>query len=313
MNQQGIYHHETTSNWTSTEASSSSSPSNVQQLPLSKLTPSCSRCRSKKLKCRYPDSNSTSCFVCIEKGLSKECRRDVRIARGKRRKGSDLGDAAVSTMSRSNGKLSSSSIEATSRRGEIDLLKKRIDELEKTDGVEMIQDEKAPPCPAISESNTQIDTLSKETKQNSPYGPSYHHNSVMQKETENAARLLEEFAQNSRRGISNNLETSTISRDTAQTKWKKLTTLSERLELIRAAKECPFASDEIIVRELVSVYLFRVNHIAGHVIYAPGYQRAIEAFLSMSVEEIVMSNIFIDPCCLSTMMLVVSFKSGQAD
>lgn len=281
-------------------SSSSSSPPLNAPLPLSKLTPSCGRCRSKKLKCRYPDSNSTSCFVCIEKGLGNECRRDVRIARGKRRKGSDAGE--VDLMSKSIARLNN--VEAASRRVEIRSLQKRIEELERMDAI-FQQNEKALPSPSISESNTQTNTLS-ETHQSSPYGRVVQRMSGKQKETEDAAKLLEEFAQNHRRGgLSKDAEKSTISRDTAQTKWRKLTTLSERLELIRAAKECPIASDAVVVRELVSVYLFRVNHIAGHVIYAPGYQRAVEAFLSMSVEEIVMSNIFVDPCCLSTMMLVL--------
>lgn len=46
-----------------------------------KLTPSCSRCRAKKLKC----DTQQPCSNCIAKGLEAECRKDQRIPRGRKR------------------------------------------------------------------------------------------------------------------------------------------------------------------------------------------------------------------------------------
>lgn len=52
-----------------------------QDIDPRKLTPSCSRCRVKKLRC----DTQQPCSNCITKGLENECRKDQRIPRGRKR------------------------------------------------------------------------------------------------------------------------------------------------------------------------------------------------------------------------------------
>ncbi|UZJ55102.1 hypothetical protein CBS101457_004422 [Exobasidium rhododendri] len=285
--------------------------------PVAKLTPSCSRCRSKKLRCHFTDSNrSSACMNCLTKGLEDQCHRDVRIARGKKRARSDMNAVAQpSDQSGLKGKMKEIEMDP---RVEISILRKRVAELEKLE-----RDCRKPLSPPSTGDELMRDTLTP-SGSNSPgetaptavpaaaataeasSSPSSI-GAMKRNDIEEAAILLEDFAANgaTRNGSGTGKSSVNLPPDTPQRKWQNLTALPERLQLLQQAKECPYASDGLIVRELVSVYLYRVNHLAGHVIYSPGFQRAVEAFLSMSVEEVVTSKIFIDPCCLSTLMLVL--------
>lgn len=63
------------------DGSSSARLNDDEPIDPRKLTPSCSRCRAKKLKC----DTLQPCSNCIAKGLEAECKKDQRIPRGKKR------------------------------------------------------------------------------------------------------------------------------------------------------------------------------------------------------------------------------------
>lgn len=279
----------------------STSRTNAIGLQRVKLTPSCARCRSKKLKCRYADKGATSCNICLERGIGNECHRDVRMTRGRRIRLSETESSNATADVVTFTPEQQGDVQMTNRRAEIALLRRKLWELESLE-----RESSKPITPSPSDRNTHSTSSLDGQSGSSSSHPAV--NRYTQRQDEDVAHILEDFAAHGAR-VTHSVplaSTSTLPRDIAQNKWQKVASLDERLELLRAAKQCRFASDEVIVRELVSVYLYRVNHLVGHVIYSPGYRRAIEAFLSMSIEEIVMSKIFIDPCCLATMMLVVS-------
>jgi hypothetical protein len=265
--------------------------------PRLKLTPSCSRCRTKKLKCRYSDGNTVCCIICEEKGLGDECHRDVRMSRGKRIKLS-AGEVIDPTP---NKQKHSSTSEASDRQAKMQALRRKLKELESLE-----RDDTKPMTPESSEHYYPRSSSSMESQTWSTGDAAGRVAIKKPTKSESVALSLEDYVVHGKekRGQSGS-SSSTLPRDVAQNKWQKAATIDERLNLLRAAKQCQFASDEVVVRELVSVFLYRVNHLVGHVIYSPGYQRAAEAFMSMSVEECVMSKAFVDPCCLSTMMLVL--------
>lgn len=285
---------------------SSAATATISSLPLSKLTPSCSRCRSKKLRCQFLDTNSTSaCNNCLSKGLGDDCHRDVRVARGKRRMDSSARQTDASCLDRQT---------------EMAYLRGRIEELEQMD-----RSTRKPPSPAstseelaqggstpgtisshASDGANAATTTAATTVTSAPLqkSPAMRHK---RKEVEDAALILEEFAAyGDKRHATSSSSSKRLAGDSALERWQKPVSLPERIRLLQSAKQCPYAQDEVVVRELVSVYLHRVNHLAGHVIYGPGFQRAVEAFLSMNVEEIIASKTFLDPSCLATFMLVVS-------
>lgn len=106
-------------------------------------------------------------------------------------------------------------------------------------------------------------------------------------------------------GAEHDRRRSTMADDQTGSQWTTSTSLSESLGLIRMAKQDSYASDAVIVEELITVFLRRVNNNVGHVIYGPGIRRASQAFLNMSEEEIVISHLFVDPCALACLLLVL--------
>lgn len=291
-------------------SSSAGDASRISSTIASKLTPSCSRCRSKKLRCRFIDPTSNACSICISKGIANECHRDVRLARSKK-SSSEKNKNKKIRLNASIGEEDQSTVKEEQIGPDADRQTHKMYPLKKTKEIERIENANIkPPSPASTTDETMASTST--SIERTPDDDNVDKDAQMrkQKETEDAALLLEEFATQSRQRsrtitVTQNT-TPLLPPDVAQLKWQKPSTLAERLELLQKAKACSVASDEVVVRELVSVYLYRVNHLAGHVIYGPGYQRAVEAFLTMSIEEIVLSKIFIDPCCLATLMLVVS-------
>lgn len=82
-------------------------------LPPSQLTPSCSRCRLKKLKCQFEDRSShAACTNCLVKGLGHACHRDLRTPRGKK------------------GPPKAAGTQVNERSSEIAALKRRLSQLE---------------------------------------------------------------------------------------------------------------------------------------------------------------------------------------
>ncbi|PWZ00570.1 hypothetical protein BCV70DRAFT_149227, partial [Testicularia cyperi] len=101
-----------------------------QQLQLANIqrfTPSCCRCRQKKLKC---DTN-LPCNQCIAKGVDDECRKDPRVPRGRKRPKPDTitGPSINSTHNESSSRSNRSNGSASAE-DEIAALKRRVKELE---------------------------------------------------------------------------------------------------------------------------------------------------------------------------------------
>lgn len=276
-------------------AAAVSAKKHYDHLPPSQLTPSCSRCRAKKLKCQYEDrSPHAACTNCLTKGLGHACHRDLRTPRGKKR----LRQPSVATPVSSG------------RAAEIAALKKRLRALESeaegssTGNANRLGPSKSDPGPAPAPIEDESHIRTTESMGRSP---------TASLEDEDVASILETLAQRERHHIASSSATATVggtegegrgASDTPSTEATRRTRLSQ---LLRRAKQDAYAADEVIVRELVSVFLFRANHDIGHIIYGPGFQRAVDVFLNSSGDELQSkSGIFAeDPACLAVFMLVL--------
>ncbi|KAJ1028632.1 hypothetical protein NDA16_001798 [Ustilago loliicola] len=263
-----------------------------------RFTPSCSRCRQKKLKC---DTN-LPCNQCIAKGIHDECRKDSRVPRGRKRP-----------------KLASNSSDKPE--DEIASLRKRVKELEDMMARQNRRSSSSqPPSPSASHlpsdkpsaSSRKLDTSSPGSQTTapsdvgrsasrdaySPAGPSTESDDEEPGETENSLVTLEKLAASdphvSEPGHGkavgkqiNNVLPSKISRDGPNTYYTQPAVLHERIEILMLAKKLVPHKD--IVDALIHTFNARCHNLVGRIVHMPSFRRDIDYFNNSTVEELLTS------------------------
>ena len=285
-----------------------------QQLQISnsqKYTPSCSRCRQKKLKC----DTKLPCNQCTAKGLQHECRKDARIPRGRKRP-----------------KLESSSQTQSKSEDEIASLKRRIKELENLvrNPSELENQSNTPPRSisargpraASSSSSSAVSSAAHilaakkdaslssaaSTSVTSDFAnepravdtPASEEDEQEPSKTESAVIVLEKLATCDPR-ISEPGHGSTASKkinhlgkrhlapDQQNPHFQKTSVFSERVAMIEHAKN--LIPEPLIVTELVDAFQLRCHHLAGHIIHIPSLLSDIELFNTSTTAEIITSHL----------------------
>lgn len=272
-----------------------------QQLQMAnthRFTPSCSRCRQKKLKC---DTN-LPCNQCIAKGIHDECRKDPRIPRGRKRP-----------------KLASDSSDKPE--DEIASLRKRVKELEDIIARKGRQSSHSQlPSPSASflpsdkpsNSSRKLGTRSRGSHTTdpsevggsasrdaySPPGPSTESNDEQPGETKNSLVTLEKLAASHPRVSEpgrgkadskqiNNLLPSQIAHDSLNTYYPQPALLHERIEIIMLAKR--LVPDKDVVDALIHIFNLRCHNLVGRIIHMTSFRRDIDYFNDATIEELLTS------------------------
>lgn len=296
----------------SAQQSSSSLPATVQRpahqlVPeqqhqlanIHRFTPSCSRCRQKKLKC---DTN-LPCNQCIAKGVHNDCRKDSRIPRGRKRP----------------------KISATSSSGpdeEIAALRRRVKELE--DMMARQNRRSSSPRPASSSSSQRLSdkrsipshmlgTSSRGSQTSAPSDLDYSHSrnnasptaasfdsddDQLPGETETSLTTLEKLAASDPRVTEpghgkamakqiNNVSNSQIPPDAPNAYFAPPTALNERIEILTLAKR--IIPSKFIADTLIHTFNVRCHSWVGRIVHMPSFQRDIDFFTHASVEECLLS------------------------
>ncbi|SPO23186.1 uncharacterized protein UTRI_01864 [Ustilago trichophora] len=272
-----------------------------QQLQLANIhrfTPSCSRCRQKKLKC---DTN-LPCNQCIAKGVHDECRKDSRVPRGRKRP-----------------KLATNSSDKSE--DEIASLRKRVKELEdklarQSERVTPSQ----PPSPSASQhysdkrsvSSRKLGTSSRGSQTTVPsevgvsnsrdhYSPtaaSFDSDDEEPGETEHSLVTLEKLAASDPRvgepghGKSmhkqiNNVLPTQIPRDGPNAYFAAPDALNERIEILMLAKR--IVPEKSIVDTLLHTFNIRCHSLVGRIVHMPSFTTDIHFFLDAPIEELLTS------------------------
>ncbi|TKY87086.1 hypothetical protein EX895_003763 [Sporisorium graminicola] len=268
-----------------------------------RFTPSCSRCRQKKLKC---DTN-LPCNQCIAKGVHDECRKDSRVPRGRKR------PKLVATSS------------SEKSEDEVALLRKRVKELE-----QMVVRQSAagsPSQPPLSPCSTslrrsdkrtlsshQLGTSSRGSQTTGPsefshshsrdrYSPTVHSFDSDEEEpgeTEASLVTLEKLAASDPRvsepghgkamnkQINNVLpSSSTIPRKASNAYFAAPAAFNERIELLMHAKR--IIPDKHIVDTLLHTFNLRCHNLVGRIMHMPSVQKDVDFFAQATVEELLTS------------------------
>lgn len=270
----------------------------LQMANIHRFTPSCSRCRQKKLKC---DTN-LPCNQCIAKGIHDQCRKDPRIPRGRKRP-----------------KLVSDSSDKP--QDEIASLRKRVKQLEEI----MARHNRRsspwqPPSPSASHlPSDKPSTLSRKLGTSSrgshttgpseiggsasrdaysPSGPSTESDDDEPGETENSLATLEKLAASDPR-ISepghgkaatkqiNNVLPTQIARDGPNTYYTQPALMHERVEVLMLAKR--LIPDKHIVDTLIHTFNMRCHNLVGRIVHMPSFRSDVDYFNNATVEELLTS------------------------
>lgn len=266
----------------------------LQLANISRFTPSCSRCRQKKLKC---DTN-LPCNQCIAKGVHDECRKDSRVPRGRKRP-----------------KLASSSF--SKPEDEIASLRKRVKELEERVAQ---QDQHGPSSepPSPSASHHHYDKRSASSgkhgtssrgsqttgpsevgitnsrEQLSPFAPSSDTGDEAPGETETSLVTLEKVAASDPRVSEpghgkamnkqiNNVLPTQISRDGPHPYFARPSTVHERIEILMLAKRLVPAKH--IVDELMYNFNLRCHALVGRIVHMPSFRKDVDFFHNAPIGE----------------------------
>ena len=272
-----------------------------QQLQLANIhrfTPSCSRCRQKKLKC---DTN-LPCNQCIAKGVHDDCRKDSRIPRGRKRP-----------------KLPDTSSDKPE--DEIASLRKRVKELEQRLSSQMQRGTPSqPPSPSSSHlpsdkpsfSSRKLGTSSRGSQTTAPsdigasnsrdrYSPtaaSFDSDDEPPGETETSLVTLEKLAASDPRVSEpghgkamskqiNNVLRTQIPRDSPNAYYAAPAALHERIEILMLAKR--IVPEKYIVDTLLHTFNVRCHSLGGRIIHMPSFQKDIDFFMEASIEELLTS------------------------
>ncbi|SPO21875.1 uncharacterized protein UTRI_01864_B [Ustilago trichophora] len=272
-----------------------------QQLQLANIhrfTPSCSRCRQKKLKC---DTN-LPCNQCIAKGVHDDCRKDSRVPRGRKRP-----------------KLATTSSDKPE--DEIVSLRKRVKELEdKLARQSEPGTPSQPPSPSASHhfsdkrsvSSRKLGTSSRGSQTTGPsevgisnsrdhYSPtaaSFDSDDEEPGETEHSLVTLEKLAASDPRvsepghGKSmhkqiNNVLPTQIPHDGPNAYFAAPDALNERIEILMLAKR--IVPEKSIVDTLLHTFNIRCHSLVGRIVHMPSFTKDIHFFLDASIEELLTS------------------------
>ncbi|CDS01187.1 hypothetical protein [Sporisorium scitamineum] len=273
----------------------------LQMANIHRFTPSCSRCRQKKLKC---DTN-LPCNQCIAKGVHDECRKDSRVPRGRKRP-----KLAVTTSS-------------DKPEDEVASLRKRVRELEQIMARQSAAGSPSlpPPSPSSSHPHSDKRTLSSHQLGTSSRGsqttgpselshshsrdryssnaPSFDSDEEEPGETENSLVTLEKLAASDPRvsepghgkamnkQINNVLSSTKFPRTTSNAYFTAPTALNERIQILMLAKR--LVPEKYIVDALIHTFNIRCHNLVGRIIHMPSVQKDIDFFANASVEELLTS------------------------
>ncbi|PWN19280.1 hypothetical protein BCV69DRAFT_300599 [Microstroma glucosiphilum] len=283
----------------SSKQTSPLSPIPLEGPDLKKLTPSCSRCRAKKLKCdtRQPCSN------CIARHLDAECRKDERIPRGRKRV----------------------KLDAVSVQEEMRQLRQRMDEL----GELLPHLSPGPSSPTVPANGTHSKHQRPKLKHaSSSMQTSYHESpssssadeldhAPYPRDTDQSVRALEKWADGEGPSTSSkDISTSAalVSKvrselwrnDSVNPYWADPVNFQARIELSREA--FALLPEPEVIEELVDVYFVRCNHLCGGILSETRFRRlaVIGRKSNLTTEEILISPAYIDPSSWSIMFMVLS-------
>lgn len=269
-----------------------------QQLQLANIhrfTPSCVRCRKKKLKC---DTN-LPCNQCIAKGVHDDCRKDDRIPRGRKRPKL----ATASSFDKPEDEIAS--------------LRKRVEELE-----QMVVRQNEPLSPSASHQTSDkrslsshklgTDSRASQTTAPSDLGLSNsrgHHSSTptsldsdvedeLGGDTENSLVTLEKLAASDPRVSEpghgkamhkqiNNVHSTRIAPDAPNPYFAQPALLNERIDILVLAKR--IVPEKHLVDVLIETFNLRCHVLAGRIIHMPFFQRDIDFFTASSIDEVMTS------------------------
>lgn len=270
-----------------------------QQLQLAdihRFTPSCSRCRQKKLKC---DTN-LPCNQCISKGVHDDCRKDSRIPRGRKRPKL----APPSSTDNAN--------------DEIAFLRKRVKELEQI----IARKDKAasssqPSSPSTSHrplskhaaSSYGLGTSSRGSQTTGPselgYSQSRERYSIASPSSdsdedevgdmETSLSTLEKLAASDPRVSEpghgkamykqiNSVTPRQISRRTCSSYFSAPAAFNERIEIIKLAKR--ILPEKHLVDTLIYTFNLRCHNLVGRIVHMPSFQKDIDFFTRASIEDL---------------------------
>ncbi|CAO1614967.1 unnamed protein product [Parajaminaea phylloscopi] len=262
-----------------------------------KLTPSCSRCRAKKLKC----DTQQPCSNCIAKGLESECRKDQRVPRGRKRPRPDKVTAQE----------------------EMAHLRKRLQELEDQfpdgpsppDSADDTREGSVPATTAFFESKSKRASVSSRTE-GAPaqdvaaslkgwIGPYEVAGSSTNIDWPGTTRIVESYRKKlGTLDLDHGHEAWML--DVVHPHWADPVNFQGRVELSRQART--MLPSTIIIEELIDTFFYRCNHLLGNIILEPRFRRlaAVSYKSNLTTEEILTSPLYIDPCCWIMLFQILS-------
>ncbi|SJX61771.1 uncharacterized protein (N-terminal fragment), partial [Sporisorium reilianum f. sp. reilianum] len=275
----------------------------LQMANIHRFTPSCSRCRQKKLKC---DTN-LPCNQCIAKGVHDECRKDSRVPRGRKRPKL----ATTSSSDKPDDELAS--------------LRKRVKQLEQQLARQSAAGSPSLPPPSSSNSSShphsdkrslsshQLGTSSRGSQTTgpseishshsrdrySPTAPSFDSDEEEPGETETSLVVLEKLAASDPRvsepghgkamnkQINNVLPSTRIPRPASSPFNAAPAALNERIEMLMLAKR--LVPDKHLVDVLIHTFNLGCHNLVGRIMHMPSVQKDVAFFADATVEELLTS------------------------
>ncbi|KAJ9478249.1 C6 transcription factor [Pseudozyma hubeiensis] len=287
---------------------------------IQRFTPSCSRCRQKKLKC---DTN-LPCNQCIAKGVHDDCRKDSRVPRGRKRP-----------------KPTPTSTSFDRPEDEVASLRKRVKQLE-----QMIASNTAPsaaseprsPCASSHRpsnkqalSSRQLGTSSRGSQTSVPseigYSNSRERHSLgspsLDSEDEEVAEMetslttLERLAASDPRVSEpghgramhkhiNSISSSRLPRRVSSSYFAAPAAFNERIEMIMLAKRLLPAKK--LVDTLIHTFNLRCHNLVGRIIHMPSFQKSVDFFTHATVEELLTSPHDMNDLCRYLMVLRLGLR-----
>ncbi|CAO1636362.1 unnamed protein product [Jaminaea pallidilutea] len=260
-----------------------------------KLTPSCSRCRLKKLKC----DTEQPCSNCIAKGLEHECKKDQRVPRGKKRSKPDR--AMVQE-------------EMTQLQRRMEHLQRMLPKLASGSPGSSPSDSTTTPAtpldaPRPSKQPKRTNSSFDASRSSDPLRPwigPYDAGDSSKREID--WRLSGGMVDSETKAAATQkqpaVETWMI--DVVHSHWADPANFQARVDLSREAKT--LMPSTIIIEELIDTFFLSCNHLVGGIIFEPRFRRlsAVSYKSNLSTEEILTSPLYIDPSCWVMLFMVLS-------
>lgn len=268
---------------------------NLHKASRSFLTPSCSRCRLKKLKCRFDSEDSgAACSNCVAKGLQHSCHRDLRTPRGRRRSKTSAAlmnqrKNEIEALRRRLHQLESDSILVDWKEEEVDDDDddKSAKQITPSGDTDLSRDEQTPSMRSKFGVNLQSELPQSESA-GRRYGVSLGR---LNTKEQSVAGILETFAS----------QNSTHRKDMADNDPVH----PNIFQILEQVKNCGVTRHKDLTQALLDAFVMRVNHNIGNVVHGPGISKALNALQIQESKELVSNKTFSEPVQVSVLLLVL--------